>query len=79
MPGKDRSKRAIRLLEQADRCLEALSQILPLPTMTGRGIVVLYDLFDRIEQFPVILKNAKYLGTPPVTAYRSTAQSKGIS
>ena len=47
--------------------------------MTGRGIVVLYDLFDRIEQFPVILKNAKYLGTPPVTAYRSTAQSKGIS
>ena len=47
--------------------------------MTGRGIVVLYDLFDRIEQFPVILKNAKYFGTPPVTAYRSTAQSKGIS
>lgn len=45
MPGKDRSKRAIRLLEQADRCLEALSQILPLPAMTGRGIVVHYDLF----------------------------------
>ena len=59
--------------------LEALSQILPLPAMTGRGIVALYDLFDRIEQFPVILKNANYLGTPPVTAYRSTAQSKGIS
>ena len=62
MPGKDRSKRAIRLLEQADRCLEALSQILPLPTMTGRGIVVLYDLFDRIEQFPGILKKRQVFG-----------------
>ena len=62
MPGKARSKRAIRLLEQADRCLEALSQILPLPAMTGRGIVVHYALFDRIEQLPVILKELLVFG-----------------
>ena len=30
--------------------------------MTGRGIVVLYDLFDRIEQFPVILKERQIFG-----------------
>ena len=30
--------------------------------MTGRGIVVLYDLFDRIEQFPVILKERLVFG-----------------
>lgn len=30
--------------------------------MTGRGIVVLYDFFDRIEQFPVILKERQIFG-----------------
>ena len=30
--------------------------------MTGRGIVVLYDLFDRIEQFPGILKKRQVFG-----------------
>lgn len=42
--------------------LEALSQILPLPAMTGSGIVVHYDLFDPIEQFPGILKKRQVFG-----------------